>query len=39
MQRAHNTVRSTVSHLDGDRALSGDIAALASAIESGGFNT
>ncbi|MEJ7759994.1 MAG: histidine ammonia-lyase [Gemmatimonadaceae bacterium] len=39
MQRAHNTVRSTVSHLDDDRALSGDIAALASAIESGGFNT
>lgn len=39
VQQAHAAVRSVVSHLDNDRVLSGDIAALACAIESGSFTT
>ncbi len=38
VQQAHQVVRATVSHLDTDRVLSGDIAALAAAIGDGRFS-
>jgi histidine ammonia-lyase len=37
LQAAHARIRAAVDHLDEDRALAGDIAALSALVETGAF--